>query len=147
MAKIRAKGIKRIVYLCEKASQKDWDNYRNYLEQRLKQMDKERKKNQNQKIDADLREEMTHCIQKINKKLNVEIANCKERWSSEVLAARDKQNSSTYQRAFSLQFKEKINKNITKEKWEQAVSTMSNKLAPGASEISYTLIKIAGPFL
>ncbi|CAG8529382.1 6678_t:CDS:2 [Gigaspora margarita] len=40
-----------------------------------------------------------------------------------------------------------VNEDITEEEWEQVVLTASNKSAHGASGISYTLIKMAGPFL
>ncbi|CAG8835045.1 31394_t:CDS:1, partial [Gigaspora margarita] len=36
MAKTRAKSIKKTVYLYKEASSEDWDNYRSYLEQKLK---------------------------------------------------------------------------------------------------------------
>ncbi|CAG8610167.1 16187_t:CDS:2, partial [Gigaspora rosea] len=43
------------------------------------------KKNQNQKIDTNLKEEMSCNIQKINKKLNIEIAGIGDHWSSELI--------------------------------------------------------------
>ncbi|CAG8818957.1 39932_t:CDS:2, partial [Gigaspora margarita] len=158
------------------------------------------KKNQTQKIDTVLREEMIQGIREINKKLNIEIASIGEYWSNKadknhaklkeiqerindrceiingkqgkmlaslldkpfnkikidrlvkenglqrsLLLERDKILVHTKEH-FSSQFKEKVNEDITEEEWEQAVLTASNKSAPGASGISYTLIKMAGPF-
>ncbi|CAG8778948.1 21190_t:CDS:10, partial [Gigaspora margarita] len=175
MAKTSAKGIKKTVYLYEKHEEQPkehivdqiWDIIANSIieaaniclpKKRLqysinnrRRQKKEKKsktykaivqlskwirkgkKNQNQKIDAALRKEMTLSIREINKKLNVEIA------SRFLLLERDEILAYTKEH-FSSQFKEK------KEEWAQVVSTSSNKSAPGASGISYILIKAAGPF-
>ncbi|CAG8751887.1 14793_t:CDS:2 [Gigaspora rosea] len=46
---------------------------------------KKGKKNQNQKIDTNPKEEMTCSIRKINKKLNIKIAEIGDHWSSELI--------------------------------------------------------------
>ncbi|CAG8754470.1 6816_t:CDS:10, partial [Gigaspora margarita] len=117
MAKTRAKGIKRTVYLYEEHKEQPEAHMKKTEEKKKSKTYKaivqpskwirKGKKNQNQKIDAALKKEMTLSIREINKKLNIEIASVGEQWLSELI-----QNLKGWWMILSQ--KDKTNKNYAK---------------------------------
>ncbi|CAG8683427.1 6037_t:CDS:2, partial [Gigaspora margarita] len=84
--KTRAKGIKRTVYLYEEKKTEERKKFKTYKAiVQLSKWIRKGKKNQIQKIDAALREEINLSIREINKKLNVEIASIEELWSNKLI--------------------------------------------------------------